>query len=212
MEMDWKTNMAELGGAFMVSWLVLGEMGDDGNMLMAGLLLAVAMAAMAGAHILPMFTWISAMTGDLADTDAWIGNVMRLVMQVVGAGAALALMGEGTVDAAGLTDIVAGVDGAADTGGDEIVTMWAFDLWPMLMMVAAGALIGAIASRCDGWMTAFAVVAMAGALGAGVTGADTMAAEVMGSGNMVEAASTWVLDGVVIGVGALLGGMLEDQL
>ncbi|MDC0040604.1 hypothetical protein OAJ11_02155 [Candidatus Poseidoniales archaeon] len=208
MEMDWKTNMAELGGAFAVSWLVLGE----GNAVMMGVLLAVVMAAMAGAHVLPMFTWISAMTGDLQDTDAWIGNVMRLVMQVVGAGLALAMVGEGTVDAAGLTDIVAGVDGAADTGGDEIVTMWAFDLWPMLMMVAAGALIGAIASRCDGWMTAFAVVAMAGALGAGVTGADTMAAEVMGSGNMVEAASTWVLDGVVIGVGALLGGMLEDQL
>ena len=219
MEMDWKTNMAELGGAFMVSWLVLGELpgvddaGDaTGSLLIAGLLLAVTMAAMAGAHVLPMFTWISAMTGDLQDTDAWIGNVMRLVMQVVGAGLALAMVGEGTVDAAGLTEIVAGVDGAADTGGDEIVTMWAFDLWPMLMMVAAGALIGAIASRCDGWMTAFAVVAMAGALGAGVTGADTMAAEVMGSGNMVEAASTWVLDGVVIGVGALLGGMLEDQL
>ena len=37
MEMDWKTNMAELGGAFMVSRLVLGEM-DDGSMVMAGLL------------------------------------------------------------------------------------------------------------------------------------------------------------------------------
>ena len=47
MEMDWKTNMAELGGAFLVSWLVLGEMGVGGNMLMAGLLLAVLM-------ILPM--------------------------------------------------------------------------------------------------------------------------------------------------------------
>ena len=201
MEMDWKTNMAELGGAFMVSWLVLGEMGDDGDMLMAGLLLAVTMAAMAGAHILPMFTWISAMTGDLQDTDAWIGNVMRLVMQVVGAGAALAMMGEGTVDAAGL-----------DADGAEIVAMWAFDLWPMLGMVAAGAVIGAVASRCDGWMTAFAVVALAGAMGAGVTGAETMAGEVMGGGAIVEAASTWVLDGVVIGVGALLGGMLEDQL
>jgi len=195
MEMDWKTNMAELGGAFMVSWLVLGEMGDDGDMLMAGLLLAVTMAAMAGAHILPMFTWISAMTGDLQDTDAWIGNVMRLVMQVVGAGAALALMGEGTVEAA--------ADGAA---------MWEFELWAMLGMVAAGAVIGAVASRCDGWMTAFAVIALAGSLGAGVGGADAMAAEVMGGGDMVEAASTWVLDGVVIGVGALLGGMLEDQL
>ena len=191
MEMDWKTNMAELGGAFAVSWLVLGE----GNAVMMGVLLAVTMSAMAGAHVLPMFTWISAMTGDLADTDAWIGNVMRLLMQVVGAGAALALMGEGTVEAAATAPEMVG-----------------FDLWPMLGMVAAGAVIGAVASRCDGWMTAFAVVALAGALGAGVTGANDMAAEVMGGGAIVEALSTWVVDGAVIGVGALLGGMLEDQL
>ena len=76
MEMDWKTNMAELGGAFAVSLLVLGE----DNMVMMGVLLAVVMAAMAGAHVLPMFTWISAMTGDLQDTDAWIGNVMRCLL------------------------------------------------------------------------------------------------------------------------------------
>ena len=140
MEMDWKTNMAELGGAFMVSWLVLAELpGTDadgaatGDLLIAGLLLAVAMAAMAGAHILPMFTWISAMTGDLQDTDAWMGNVMRLVMQMVGAGAALALMGEGTVEAA-----------------TEAPDMWAFDLWPMLTMLAAGAIIATVASR--GWL------------------------------------------------------------
>ena len=202
MEMDWKTNMAELGGAFMVSWLVLAELpgvddaGDPtGNLLIAGLLLAVTMAAMAGAHILPMFTWISAMTGDLQDTDAWLGNVMRLLMQVAGAGAALALMGEGTVEAAAVAPEMVG-----------------FELWAMLGMVAAGAVIGAVASRCDGWMTAFAVVALAGAMGAGVTGAHDMAGELMGGGAIVEAASTWVLDGVVIGVGALLGGMLEDQL
>ena len=195
--MDWKTNMAELGGAFMVSWLVLGEMGEDGNMLMAGLLLAVTMAAMAGAHVLPMFTWISAMTGDLQDTDAWMGNVMRLVMQMVGAGAALALAGEGTVEAAA-----------------EAPEMWAFDLWPMLTMLAAGAIIATVASRCDGWMTAFAVVALAGAgaLGAGVTGAEGMAAEVMGGGAIPEMLSHWIVDGVVIGLGAMLGGMLEDQL
>ena len=193
--MDWKTNMAELGGAFMVSWLVLGEMGDDGNMLMAGLLLAVTMAAMAGAHVLPMFTWISAMTGDLQDTDAWMGNVMRLVMQMVGAGAALALAGEGTVEAA--------ADGVA---------MWEFDLWPMLTMLAAGAILATVASRCDGWMTAFAVVILAGHLGAGVSGADGMAAELMGGGDILEMASHWIVDGVVIGLGAMLGGMLEDQL
>ena len=195
MEMDWKTNMAELGGAFMVSWLVLGEMGEDGNMLMAGLLLAVAMAAMAGAHVLPMFTWISAMTGDLQDTDAWMGNVMRLIMQMVGAGAALALMGDGTVEAA--------------TDAPE---MWAFDLWPMLTMLAGGAIIATVASRCDGWMTAFAVVALAAYLGAGFDGANGMAAEVMGGGAIPEMASHWIIDGVVIGLGAMLGGMLEEQL
>ena len=179
----------------MVSLLVLGEMGDDGDMIMAGLLLAVTMAAMAGAHVLPMFTWISAMTGDLQDTDAWMGNVMRLVMQMVGAGAALALAGEGTVEAA-----------------TEAPEMWAFDLWPMLTMLAAGAIIATVASRCDGWMTAFAVVILAGHLGAGVSGADGMAAELMGGGDILEMASHWIVDGVVIGLGAMLGGMLEDQL
>ena len=189
--MDWKTNMAELGGAFMVSWFVLGE----GNAVMMGVLLAVTMAAMAGAHVLPLFTWISAMTGDLQDTDAWMGNVMRLVMQMVGAGAALALAGEGTVEAA-----------------TEAPEMWAFDLWPMLTMLAAGAIIATVASRCDGWMTAFAVVALAGALGAGVDGASTMAGELLGSGDIVAGLSHWIVDGVVIGLGAMLGGMIDEQL
>ncbi len=206
--MDWKTNMAELGGAFLVSLLVLGEIGDDGNMVMAGLLLAVTMAAMAGAHVLPMFTWISAMTGDLQDTDAWIGNVMRLVFQMLGACVAVVLMAEGGDVAAAEPD------------------MWGFELWGpdaaegadvnnmdgFLMMLGAGALIGVIAGRCDGWMTAFAVVALAGSLGAGVGGADMMATELVGGGNIAEAASHWIVDGVVIGVGAMLGGMLEEQL
>ena len=40
-------------------------------------------------------------------------------------------------------------------------------------MLAAGAIIATVASRCDGWMTAFAVVGLAGGpLGAGVTGAN----------------------------------------
>jgi len=209
MEMDWKTNMAELGGAFLVSVLSLdGLPGVDadgaatGDLLIAGVLLAVAMAAMAGAHILPMFTWISAMTGDLQDTDAWMGNGMRLLMQVVGAALALLLMAE------------AGDVTAADS------EMWSVDVWGeadnamdgAVMMLVAGALIGAIASRCDGWMTAFAVVALAGSLGAGVGGADMMASELVGGGNILEGLSNWVMDGVIIGLGAMLGGMIEDQL
>ena len=81
-----------------------------------------------------------------------------------------------------------------------------------VMMLAAGALMGAIASRCDGWMTAFAVVALAGALGAGVDGASTMAGELLGSGDIVAGLSHWIVDGVVIGLGAMLGGMLDEQL
>ena len=202
MEMDWKTNMAELGGAFMVSLLVLGEM-DDGSMVMAGLLLAVTMAAMAGAHVLPKFTWISAMTGDIQDTDAWMSNGMRLVFQVVGACIAALLMAEG-----------------GDVSANADIETWAFDLWGSeesamdgaVMMLAAGALMGAIASRCDGWMTAFAVVALAGALGAGVDGASMMAGELLGSGDIVAGLSHWIVDGVVIGLGAMLGGMLDEQL
>jgi hypothetical protein len=39
-----------------------------------------------------------------------------------------------------------------------------------------------------------------------------MAAEVMGGGAIPEMLSHWIVDGVVIGLGAMLGGMLEDQL
>ena len=205
MEMDWKTNMAELGGAFMVSLLVLGESDDS---VMMGLLLAVTMAAMAGAHVLPMFTWINAMTGDLQDADAWMNNGMRLVFQMLGACVAVVLLAEGGDVTAAEPEMwgfeLWGPDAAA---GEEVNNMDGF-----LMMLGAGALIGAIASRCDGWMTAFAVVALAGSLGAGVGGADMMATELIGGGNIAEAASHWIVDGVVIGVGAMLGGMLEEQL
>ena len=39
-----------------------------------------------------------------------------------------------------------------------------------------------------------------------------MAAELMGGGAIPEMLSHWIVDGVVIGLGAMLGGMLEDQL
>ena len=97
MEMDKKVMMSEIGGAFIVSWLVLGSMEADG--LMAGLVLAAAMTAMAGAHILPMFTWITIMTGDIADADNWTNNGIRLIAQMVGALLAILMMTEaGEID------------------------------------------------------------------------------------------------------------------
>ena len=193
--MDKKVMMSEIGGAFIVSWLVLGSMEADG--LMAGLVLAAAMTAMAGAHILPMFTWITIMTGDIADADNWTNNGIRLIAQMVGALLAILMMTEA---------------GEIDTGyaaGD----MWGFEMWPLMTMLAAGAIVGTIHSRCDAWMTAIVVVMAAGALGMGVGGAHDMASCLMGdSGNIANAASTWILDGLVVGVGAMIATKIDEQM
>jgi hypothetical protein len=195
MEMDKKVMMSEIGGAFVVSWLVLGSMEADG--LMAGLVLAAVMTAMAGAHILPMFTWITIMTGDIADADNWTNNGIRLVAQMIGAILAVLMMTEA---------------GDIETGyaaGD----MWGFDMWPLLTMLAAGAIVGTIHSRCDAWMTAIVVVMAAGSLGMGVGGAHDMASCLLGdSSNIVNAASTWFIDGLVVGVGAMIATKIDEQM
>jgi hypothetical protein len=91
--------------------------------------------------------------------------------------------------------------------------MWSFDLWPALTMVAAGAVIGTIHSRCEAWMTAIAVVMAAGALGMGVGGAHDMASCLMGdSGNIANAASTWIVDGVMVGIGAMVATKIDENL
>ena len=195
MEIDKKVMMSEIGGAFVVSWLVLGSMGSDG--LMAGLVLAAAMTAMAGAHILPMFTWITIMTGDIADADNWTNNGIRLIAQMVGALLAILRMTEA---------------GEIDTGyaaGD----MWGFEMWPLMTMLAAGAIVGTIHSRCDAWMTAIAIVMAAGALGMGVGGAHDMASNLLSGGDdIVNSASTWVVDGLVVGLGAMIAGKIDENL
>ena len=193
--MDNKVMMSEIGGAFVVSWLVLGSMAGDG--LMAGLVLAAAMTAMAGAHILPMFTWMTIMTGDLADQDNWMNNGMRLLAQVIGAALAILMLTEG---------------GEIETGY-AAGEMWAFDLWPMLTMLAAGAIIGTIHSRCDAWMTAIAVVMAAGALGMGVGGAHDMASNMLSGGDdIVNSVSTWLVDGVIVGVGAMIATKIDEAV
>ena len=105
MEMDWKGNMAELGGAFMLSWVVLGMGGSGVGTLIGAATLAVAWMAFSGAHLLPIVTWCHMMTGDLADQDNWMNNGMRLVFQALGALAAVLLATEaGSME--GLPDFV----------------------------------------------------------------------------------------------------------
>ena len=195
MEIDKKVMMSEIGGAFIVSWLVLTGMGEGSDMLMAGLVLAAVMTAMAGAHVLPMFTWMSMMTGDLADQENWMNGGMRLVAQIVGALAAILMMTEGET-----TDYTAG-------------DMWGFDMWAVVTMVAAGAIIGAVHSRCEAWMTAIVVIACVGSIGMGMNGAHHMASTLMAdSGNIVNTLSTWVLDGVFLGAGALIGSKIDEAM
>ena len=183
---DTDTMMNEMGGAFMVAWLAVGV--ED---LQGALVLAAAWMAIGGAHILPMITWCHIMTGDLADGDAWQDNGSRLVAQVIGAVLAVVLITEGESSAVVAPDMW-GVD----------------DMWGPLGLIAGGALLWTVYDRCDAWVTAFVVLA----LGTMVGGAQGMAENIMGDGgNIVNMASNWVMDGVMVGIGALASVKISEM-
>ena len=183
---DTDTMMNEMGGPFMVAWLA-GGVGDLGG----ALVLAAAWMAIGGAHILPMITWCHIMTGDLADGDAWQDNGSRLVAQVIGAVLAVVLMTEG--------------ESSAVTAPE----MWGVDdMWGPLGLIAGGALLWTVYDRCDAWVTAFVVLA----LGSMVGGASGMASNIMGDGGDIAAmASHWVMDGVMVGLGAMASVKIADM-
>ena len=87
MDIDMKAMKSEMGGAFVLSWIVFG-MGL--GTIEGAVALAVTWMAFSGAHILPVVTWSHIMTGDLADTEGnWMANGMRLVGQMVALGKTL---------------------------------------------------------------------------------------------------------------------------
>ena len=201
--MDMDNMMNEMGGAFMVCWLAGGM-----DSLEGALVLAAAWMAISGAHILPVITWGHIMTGDLGDSDAWMDNGSRLVAQFVGAAIALAITGEfGEFAAATMSTSGFGID----TG--EVV-----------MAIAGGALMWTVYSRCDAWVAAFAIMALAGAGGLDVTGAGDMAAQMLGGGaeaadgaeavvvDSMDAVVDWVMTGLWAGVGALVATKVPDMV
>ena len=196
MDLDKNAMMNEVGGAFAVSWLVLSATGLGIGSLEGALILAAAWMAISGAHILPVITWCHMMTGDISDMDGMMGNAMLLVSQVVGAALAIALMTEG---------------GAIETGW--AATVWeAPDLWGALTMLAAGAVFWTVYSRCDTWVTAFAVMAMAGAMG-GVDAAHEMGSSLLsGMDGVQDVAMHWIVDGLIVGVGARVGIIVDDMI
>ncbi len=208
--------MNEMGGAFMVAWLAGGM-----DTLPGALVLAAAWMAISGAHILPVITWGHIMTGDLGDTDAWMDNGSRLVAQFVGAALALAITG----DALG--------EFAAATAG---TTGFGIDSGEVVMAIAGGALMWTVYSRCDAWVAAFAVMALAAAGGLDVTGAGDMAAQMLGGGvtgvdavaasegvaaveaveavtvDSMDAVVDWDMTGLWAGVGALVATKVPDMV
>jgi hypothetical protein len=198
MEIDKKVMMAELGGAFMVSWVVFGMgLGTLGG----AVALAVVWMAFSGAHVLPVVTWCNMMTGDLGDAEGnWMANGMRLVAQVIGATLAIVLATEA---------------GAIETGWvatDMWITGIADNIWGVLGMLAAGAVWWQVHTRCDSeWASAFGLMALGGAMM--LTGAHEMGASVASTGaGIVDTLANWVCDGLFVGIGALIGVKIDEAI
>ena len=178
----------------MVSWMVLAGAGLGS--LEGAVLLAAAWMAISGAHILPVVTWCHMMTGDLSDTDGMMGNAMLLLSQVVGAALAIALMTEA---------------GAIETGW-EAAAWKAPELWGALTMIAGGAVFWTIYTRCDAWVAAFSLMALAGAMG-GMDAAHEMGASLLsGADGIQDVALDWIVDGLIVGIGARVGMMVDDAV
>ncbi|MBJ03126.1 MAG: hypothetical protein CMB65_00270 [Euryarchaeota archaeon] len=218
MEFDVRKTMTELGGAFAVTWLVFGitvwnnaaDMTQGTYVVGLGiasvggvLAMAIAWMAFKGADILPPVTWMKHMsnTDNLSDVDAWINTVITLVTQIVGAALAIFLMAEITADYVTYE--------IAHAGGQE---EWAFDAMTVMSIVAAGAVLGHISSKVDSvWAMPVAVMAMAGIIN--FESAADMASMIMNeTGDMMAVAVPWIVDGICVGAGALIGGMIDENL
>ena len=205
MEMDMNAMKAEMGGAFVVSWLILGSAGAGFGSLEGAVVLAAAWMAFSGAHILPVVTWCHMMTGDLGDVEGnWMANGMRLLAQIVGAVLAVLLMTEaGALDSPWVAN-----------------AFEAPDLWGALGMIAAGAIFWTVHTRCDSaWVSGFAAMALFASMGMdyngdiSTTGANEMAAMMLdGFGSVGDVAPTWIVDGLLVGIGAFVGGQVDDLL
>jgi len=203
MNVDMNAMKAEVGGAFVLSWMVFGF---GLNTLEGAVALAVVWMAFSGAHVLPIVTWSHMMTGNMSDTEGnWMANGMRLLAQVVGAVLAILLATEfGGIE----TGWTATDMWIADITADDA----AVSIWGVLKMIAAGAIWWQVHTRCDSaWASAFGLMALASAMT--MTGAHEMGASVASAGDgIVDTLVNWVFDGLFVGAGALLGIKIDEML
>jgi len=208
MNVDMKAMKAEVGGAFLVSWVILNLGGWGIGSIYGALVLAVAWTAFSGAHILPVVTWSHIMTGDLSDTEGnWIANGMRLLGQIVGATLAILLVSEaGTAEGLDLLPDWAAPDMfIKDIAGDN--------MWATVAMITAGAVWWQVHTRCDSaWMSAFAAMALVGAMG-GMAGAHAWGDMLLdGKTFDVNTVVNWITDGLFVGIGAWLGVTVDGLI
>ena len=212
MEMDMNAMKAEIGGAFVVAWLVVGM---GWGSLGAAVVMAGVWMAFSGAHVLPVITWMHMMTGDLSDAEGnWMPNGMRLIAQVLGAMLAILMMTE---------------MGAIESTWDQVQPGFdAPDAWGAITMVAAGAIFWTIHTRADSaWVSGFAVMALAGMMGmtydvmagdvvaatVSTTGAGEMASSIASSGHEIASiAQAWIVDGLLCGLGALVAVKVDENV
>lgn len=196
MDIDMKAMKAEIGGAFLVAWVMVNY-----GTLEGAIALAVAWLAFSGAHILPVVTWCNIMTGDLGDAEGnWMANGTRLVAQVVGALLALVLATE------------AGAVGPDWVAADMWVTGIADNIWGTLAVVAAGAVWWQIHTRADSaWVSAFGLMALGGFMT--LNGASEMGSSLLNAGDgILETAANWVFHGLFVGIGAFAGAKIDEAI
>ena len=196
MNVDMNAMKAELGGAFVLSWMVFGM---DLGTLEGAVALAVVWMAFSGAHVLPVVTWSHMMTGDMGDTEGnWMPNGMRLLAQAVGALLAIILVTEGK------------------DAGWEATEMWipdiADNLWSVVGMIAAGAVWWQVHTRCNSaWASAFGMMVLGGAMT--LNGAHEMGASLASFGDgIADTLVNWIFDGLFVGLGALIGAKIDQMV
>jgi hypothetical protein len=194
MNVDMNAMKAELGGAFVLSWAVFAM---DLSTLEGAVALAVVWMAFAGAHVLPIVTWSHMLNDGDGDVEGnYMPNGMRLVAQVVGA--------------------LLGIVLATEAG--DIDTGWAADafeapeLWAALKAIAAGAVWWQVHTRCDSaWASAFGLMVLGSAMA--LDGGHQMGAMLAdGAGSAADVLPAWIVDGLLVGLGARLGAEIDNAL
>ena len=194
MNVDMNAMKAEVGGAFVLSWAVFA-MGL--GTLEGAVALAVVWMAFSGAHVLPVVTWCHMLNDGDGDVEGnYMPNGMRLLGQVVGALLAIML--------------------ATEAGGIE--TGWAAaafeapELWAALGTIAAGAVWWQMHTRCESaWASAFGLMVLGGMMT--LNGGHEMGASLASMGDgIADVLPAWIVDGLLVGLGARLGSEIDNAL